>query len=90
MPNTASARKRLRQNQGRRLRNRSVKSALRTLIRKVRSSIKEGNVEASETAFREAGKRLDQAAAKSVIHKNQASRLKSRLSKAIKDLKATK
>ena len=87
MPNTASAKKRLRQNNTRRNRNRAVKSNVRTQIRKVRQAIKGGDVEQSEAEFRLATKQLDQAATKNVFHSNKAARLKSRLSKAIKKLK---
>ena len=87
MPNSLSAKKRLRQNEVRRARGRSIKSAVRTQIRKVRTAISEGSVEESESAFRLATKKLDQAAAGNVIHVNTAARTKSRLSKAIKSLK---
>ena len=63
-------------------------SALRTQIRKVRESIKSGNADESQTEFRSTVKRLDQAAAKRIIHPNRAARIKSRLSAAIKKLKA--
>ena len=88
MPNSTSAKKRLRQSQDRRLRNRSIKSALRTQIRKVRVAAQGGDIETSEKEFVLATKKLDQAAAKKVIHGNQAARLKSRLSAAIKKAKA--
>lgn len=87
MPNSVSAKKRLRQSKDRRLRNRTVRSALRGQIRKVRTAIQAGDVATSESEFKVATKRLDQAAAKKVIHDNQAARLKSRLSAAIKKLK---
>ena len=88
MPNTISAKKRLRQNFARRARNRAAKSAVRTQIRKVRTAIQAGDADTSETAFRLAAQMLDQAAAKNVIHANKAARTKSRLSQAIKSLKA--
>lgn len=88
MPNTKSAKKRLRQNEGRRARNRAAKSELRTHIRNVRDALKNGDVQASEASFRGAVKSLDQSAAKRVIHPNRAARIKSRLSAAIKKLKA--
>lgn len=88
MPNSASAKKRLRQSQDRRLHNRSIRSTVRTAIRKVRAAIDAGDVEASTAAFQVATKRLDQAAAKNILHANAAARTKSRLSKAIKNLKA--
>lgn len=87
MPNTATAKKRLRQNVVRRARNRATKSALRTQVRKVREALAAGNVEVCEAEFRATAKSLDQAAAKNVIHANRAARLKSRLSAAIKALK---
>jgi small subunit ribosomal protein S20 len=90
MPNSTSSKKRLRQNQAQRLKNRSIKSSLRTSIRKVRTAVDAGDAEASTAAFQMATKKLDQAAAKSVIHANKAARTKSRLSKAIKAIKTAK
>lgn len=90
MPNSVSAKKRLRQSLSRRDRNRALRSGLRTQIRKLRAAITAGNVETSETEFRVTVKKLDQAAAKKVIHANAAARLKSRLSRSIKALKAPK
>jgi small subunit ribosomal protein S20 len=87
MPNSESAKKRLRQSEVRNARNRSTRSSLRTQVRKLRAAVTAGSVEESESAFRLATKKLDQAAAKGVIHKNTASRTKARLSKAIKVLK---
>lgn len=86
MPNTASAKKRLRQNVVRRDRNRSAKSALRTQIKKVRKALTEGNADASKTEFQAAVKKIDQAAGKDIIHANRAARIKSRLSRAVKKL----
>lgn len=87
MPNSESAKKRLRQNETRRLRHRTTKSNLRTQIRKVRAAIDSGNVEETQAEFVIATKKLDKAAAKNVIHANAAARTKSRLSKAIKEMK---
>lgn len=87
MPNSASARKRLRQDQARRLRNRSAKASVRTQLKKVRKAIEAGEVETSEQEFKTAAKKLDQAASKGLIHANAAARTKSRLSKAIKGIK---
>ena len=88
MPNSKSAKKRLRQNDTHRLRNRSTKSTLRTHLRKVSEAVQAGDVEASEEAFRLATKKLDRAATQHVIHANVAARTKSRLSAKIKALKA--
>ena len=79
MPNTKSAKKRLRQNVVRRLRNRSTKSTVRTQIRKVRDAVKSGDLDKAEAEYREAASRLDKAGASRVIHPNRAGRLKSRL-----------
>ena len=88
MPNTASAKKNLRHNEKRRLHNRSIKSTLRTLIRKVREAVAAGELESAESQYRLCAKRMDQAAAKHVLHANKAARLKSRLQKLIKSAKA--
>jgi small subunit ribosomal protein S20 len=90
MPNSTSAKKRLRQSIDRRLHNRSIRSNVRTLIRKARAAVSAGDVETSTAAFQLASKKLDQAAAKNVIHANTAARIKSRLSRAVKNLKAAK
>lgn len=87
MPNTTSAKKRLRQNEVRRTRNRAAKSALRTGIRKVRELVAAGNVADSTDKFQALVKKLDQSAAKNTIHPNRAARIKSRLSAHIKALK---
>lgn len=87
MPNSASAEKRLRQNKASKIRNHAVKAAVRTQVKKVRTAVAAGDVETSETEFRTAAKKLDQAAAKNVMHANAAARTKSRLSKAIKGIK---
>ena len=87
MPNTSSAKKRMRQDAVRRARNRSTKSSLRTQIRKVREAITAKDLETSQTEFRVLVKKIDQAAAHNVIHANSAARTKSRLSHAIKGLK---
>ncbi len=89
MPNTNSAKKRLRQNVTRRLRNRSVKRAVRTQCRKVREAVEAGEVETAENEFRLATKKLDRAGARNIIHRNAAARTKSRLSARIKALKQT-
>jgi small subunit ribosomal protein S20 len=89
MPNTKSAKKRLRQSLERRTRNRAVKSSLKTQIKKVLTAVEGGDTATSDTEFRAAAKRLDQAAAKGVIHRNKAARLKSRLSARLKTAKAT-
>jgi small subunit ribosomal protein S20 len=87
MPNTTSAKKRMRQDAVRRARNRSTKSSLRTQVRKVREAIKAKDMDKSQTEFRLLVKKIDKAATHKVIHANTAARTKSRLSAAIKALK---
>jgi small subunit ribosomal protein S20 len=87
MPNTASAKKRMRQDTVRRLRNRSTKSSIRTQLRKVREAIAAKDYEMSQSEFRALVKKLDRAASRNVIHANAAARTKSRVSAAIKALK---
>ena len=86
MPNSNSSKKRLRQNVVRRARNRATKSVIRGHVRKLLEAIQAGEVEQSEEQFRLTAKRLDKAAAKNVIHRNRAARVKSRLSAKIKAL----
>jgi small subunit ribosomal protein S20 len=86
MPNTASAKKRLRQNEKLRAHNRTMRSRMRTQIRRVREAVAAGDSETAQAEFRIAAKRLDQAASKNLIHKNKASRSKSRLSQLLKTM----
>jgi small subunit ribosomal protein S20 len=88
MPNTPSAKKRMRQDAVRRDRNRATKSNIRSQLRKVREAITAKDSDKSQAEFRVLVKKLDRAAAQNVIHKNRAARTKSRLSHAIKALKA--
>ncbi|MBX3414110.1 MAG: 30S ribosomal protein S20 [Pirellulales bacterium] len=87
MPNIKSAKKRLRQNVVRRARNRAAKSSLRAQIKKLSAAIAAKDVATAETLFVATQKKLDQTAAKKIIHKNAAARVKSRLSAKIKALK---
>lgn len=80
MPNIKSAKKRMRIEEKRRLRNNTVKSAVRTYLTKARSSIAAAPAEeTTEEAIREAVSNLDKAVSKGVLHKNNAARRKSRL-----------
>jgi small subunit ribosomal protein S20 len=81
MPNNAAAQKRMRQEQKRRLHNRSVKSLVKTQITKARNAI--ALDENAEEAIRAAVSELDRAAKKGVIHRNNAARRKSRLMKQL-------
>jgi small subunit ribosomal protein S20 len=87
MPNSTSAKKRMRQDVVRRARNRSAKSSLRTQVRKVREAIAAKKVDDAKKEFAVLVQKLDRAASQKVIHANAAARTKSRLSHAIKSLK---
>lgn len=87
MPIMKSAKKRLRQNRKHNLRNRSYKSSLRTQIKNFLGVIKEGNVQAAEKELQLTVKKIDKAAAKGILHKNNASRRKSRLTKKLNQIK---
>ena len=82
MANIKSQIKRNKQNEKRRLRNKSVRSELRTRVKNAVAVAPAGGEESVE-ALRLAMKRIDKAAAKGVIHKNQAARRKSRLAKRV-------
>jgi len=86
--NIKSQIKRNRQNEKARLRNKSVKSSLKTVIRKLNEASVSGNTEAATTLLREASRQLDKAASKGVIHKNQAANRKSAIAKRIASLSA--
>lgn len=87
MAHTKSAKKRHKQSEAKRQTNRSTKSMLKTLNKKVRDTAAAGNVESAEAQARVVAKKLDQAAARGVIHPNAAARTKSRLQSAIKTAK---
>jgi small subunit ribosomal protein S20 len=86
--NIKSQIKRNRQNEKRRLRNKSVKSSLKTAVRKFHESVAAGDVQASTTLLRDAARKLDQAASKGVIHANQAANRKSAIARRLASLSA--
>jgi small subunit ribosomal protein S20 len=81
LPNIKSAVKRVKTTKVRTLRNASAKSALRTSIKKFETALSAHDVERAKEALRLAAKALDKAASKGIIHRNKASRKKSRLMK---------
>ena len=81
MANIKSQIKRNKQNEKARLRNKAVKSALKTAIRKFREAAESGEIEAAVAAQRAAARKLDKAVSKGVIHKNQAANRKSAIAK---------
>ena len=83
MANTASAKKRIRSSEKRRLRNKPYNAAARTYIKKTRLLLEEGEIEAAAEMAQMAVKTLDKAAGKKIIHKRNAARRKSRLMKQL-------
>ena len=81
MPRIKGAMKALRQSERRHERNRSIVSALRTYVKKARTTIESKAADAAPDALKLAASQLDKAASKGVIHRNQAARRKSRLMK---------
>ncbi|WP_308363781.1 MULTISPECIES: 30S ribosomal protein S20 [unclassified Microbulbifer] len=86
MANSPQARKRARQNDKRRQHNASLRSMVRTYIKKVVAAIDAGDAEKAKTAYAEAVPVIDRMADKDIIHKNKAARHKSRLNAQIKAL----
>jgi small subunit ribosomal protein S20 len=87
MANHFSALKRARQTERRTARNRSNTSRLRSALRDMRSALTKGDKATAEQAFRQTVSALDKGIQKGVLHKNTASRYKSRLSARLKALK---
>jgi small subunit ribosomal protein S20 len=79
--NIKSQIKRNRQNEAAHLRNKSVKSALKTAVRQFREAAAAGDAEKAQQAAQAAARKLDKAASKGVIHKNQAANRKSAILK---------
>ena len=86
MANIKSQKKRNITNERNRLRNQSIKSALRTSIRNLRAAADTGDKERAGALLVATTRQLDKAATKGVIHKNQAANKKSALTKAVNQL----
>jgi small subunit ribosomal protein S20 len=81
--NIKSQIKRVKTNEKRRLRNKSVKSAVRTAVRQFREAAEAGDSEKATQMQRAAARALDKAASKGVIHKNQAANRKSAMARRV-------
>ncbi len=86
MANIPSAQKRARQEEVRRLRNKSRRTAMRTSMKKVLKAVKTGDHGQAQEAYREAVRVIDRTANRGVIHKNKAARHKSRLNARVRSL----
>ena len=73
----------MRQDEKRRIRNKSYKTRVKNVVKEVEEALKDQNREAAEQAFQNAVSVLDRVASKGIIHKNKAARKKSRLAKRI-------
>ena len=82
MANTPSAKKRIRQNEKRRLRNRAVRSAVRGSVKNAREALT-GKAADSATVVREAIRTIDRAVTKGIMHRNTAARRKSALARKL-------
>ncbi|MDM5229097.1 30S ribosomal protein S20 [Cytobacillus sp. NJ13] len=88
MPNIKSAIKRVKTSEARNAQNATVKSAMRTAVKKVDAAVVNNDAAAATASFADAARKLDKAAAKGLIHKNAAARKKSRLMKKMNSLNA--
>lgn len=88
MANSPQAKKRARQAEKRRSQNSSMRSLVRTQIKKVLAAIGTGDAEQAKTAYNTAMPIIDRLADKGIIHKNKAARHKSRLNAKVKSLAA--
>jgi len=84
--NSPQARKRARQNEKQRQHNASLRSMVRTYIKKVQAAIDSGDADNARAAYSAAVPVIDRIADKGIIHKNKAARHKSRLNAKIKAL----
>ncbi len=90
MAHSLSAKKRIKQNEGRRERNTARKSVMRTQIKKFRRAIEIGDADVARTELPKCMSLIDKAAKAGAIYKNTADRTKSKLSKALEKVQAGK
>ena len=86
MPNIKSAIKRVKVTEKKNLRNRMIKSAMRTSVKKFEAAVAAGDKEAAKTAYVAAVTMTDKAVAKNILHKNKAARKKSQFTIALNKL----
>lgn len=88
MANSVQAKKRARQNEKRRQHNASLRSMVRTYIKKVNAAIESGDQAVAQDAYNASVPVIDRMADKGIIHKNKAARHKSRLNAQVKAMAA--
>jgi len=90
LANTKSAKKRIRQNSRRRVRNARIRTRARSSVRSARQAVEGSDRNAGEVAVKSAIQELDRAASKGVLHRNNAARRKSRLQKQLAKMPSAK
>ncbi|PRR77257.1 30S ribosomal protein S20 [Clostridium liquoris] len=88
MANIKSAKKRIKVIETKTLRNRMIKSALKTSMKKSLAAVASGNIEEAKAEYKATAKALDMAASKGVLHRNKAARAKSKLAVRVNALNA--
>jgi len=88
LPNIKSAKKRVKVIAAKTLQNKMVKTSMKTAIKKYETALTSGDKAAANEAYRYAVKKVDNAAAKGIIHKNNAARKKSSFTHKLNDLNA--
>ena len=86
MANIKSAKKRIKVIQAKTLQNKMFKSQLKTEIKKYEAALAAGDVELAQATYKAVTKKIDQAAARGIIHKNAAARKKSQFTKALNNM----
>lgn len=86
MANIKSQKKRIKTAEKARIRNKAVRSELKTAVKGVRIAVESGDKDAAQAAANKAGRLLDKAASKGIIHKNQAAERKSGVQKLVNTL----
>ncbi len=88
MAHSLSAKKRVRQNASRRVRNRARKSMVKTQIKSLEAAITAGDVNKAQEQFKSLTKKLDKISTTSTLHKNTAARMKSRMARRVNAMQA--
>ena len=83
MPNIKSAKKRVLVNQNKAMQNKMFRTQLKTDIKKYQAAVAAGDAELAQATYKAAVKKIDQAAARGLIHKNAAARKKSQFTKTL-------
>ena len=86
MPNIKSAKKRVLVTKTKTLQNKMFKTELKTDIKKYQAALAAGDAALAQTTYKAAVKKIDQAAARGIIHKNAAARKKSQFTKALNNI----